>query len=64
VRHFASKEIFARRRKDIDDLSILWKDTFVLGVAGYHATSPETIDFLSFPMRKSILPLSIQTICS
>ena len=31
---------------------------------GITATSPATMDVLSFPMRKSILPLSIQTICS
>ena len=31
---------------------------------GITATSPPTIDRRSFPMRKSILPLNIQTICS
>ena len=35
-RHIACEKILARRRKDINDLGILWKDSFVLGVAGYH----------------------------
>jgi hypothetical protein len=32
----ACEEIFARRCKDIDDIGILWKDSFVLNVTGYH----------------------------
>jgi hypothetical protein len=34
--HIACEEIFAGRRKDIDDFGVLRKDAFVLGIAGYH----------------------------
>ena len=56
--------MLARRREHIDHLGVLRKETFVLDagrdhrhVAGAHAGR-------SSPMRKSILPLIIHTICS
>jgi hypothetical protein len=45
-------EIFTRRREDVNDLRVLGEQTFVLDVAGITATSPPTIDRLSFLTRK------------
>jgi hypothetical protein len=63
-RHTPGQEIFTRRREDVNEFAVFWEEAFVLNIGGITATSPPIIDRRSLPMRKSILPLSIQTICS
>jgi hypothetical protein len=61
----AEEEVVARRREEIDHLRVFAEPCLVLRTSrNDHTTLPWPQTRCSLPRRNSILPLSIQTICS